>query len=320
MFEPAATFPGMRICVIGAGSLGSAIGGTLALAGEDVVLVTRNAEHVAAIRSDGLRLDDGGGAVRVARVSATTSYDGLDPVDVAIVLVKSFDTEGAIAAAASVIGSDTAVLTLQNGVGCEELIAAAVGIERVVAGRTFVGGRIVEPGLVEYGIEGRRTTIGELDGSSSDRIAGIARTFEAAGMVVDVSTDIVAMMWEKLFVNVATGAWSALTGLPYGELSIHPDVERMAVATVAEAIDVARGLGIAVTTTDPSVPWRRAWEGLPYGFQASMLQSVEKGSRTEVDVMHGAVCRGGVEAGVPTPINDTLWAAVRGLERRLELD
>ena len=82
---------------------------------------------------------------------------------------------------------------------------------------------------------------------------------------------------------------------------------------------MARGLGIAVTTTDPEVPWRRAWEGLPYGFQASMLQSVDKGSRTEVDVMHGAVCRGGREAGVPTPINDTLWAAVRGLERKLEL-
>ena len=304
--------------VIGAGSLGSAIGGTLALAGHDVTLVTRNRAHVDAIDAGGLRLDDGR-SVRAVHVGAATGYAGLAVADLAIVLAKSFDTEEAVAAALPVVGDDTTVLTLQNGVGCEELVAAVVGAERVVGGRTFVGGRIVEPGLVEFGIVGRHTTIGELDGRRTDRIEAIAAAFTDAGMETSVSGDITAMMWEKLFVNVATGAWSALTRLPYGELSIQTDVEQMAIATVAEAITVARALGIAVTTSDPEVPWRRAWEGLPYGFQASMLQSVAKGSRTEVDVMHGAVCRGGREAGVPTPVNDTLWAAVRGLERHLEL-
>jgi 2-dehydropantoate 2-reductase len=308
----------MRVVVIGAGSLGSAIGGILALDGSDVVLVTRNRAHVESIDRAGLRLDDGE-SVRVAPVVATTDYRGLDPAELAIVLVKSFDTEAAVRAALPVVSETTTVLTLQNGVGCEEMIASVVGEERVVAGRTFVGGRIVEPGLVEYGVSGRSTTIGELDGTRSARIDDIARTFTSAGVETDVADDIRVMMWEKLFVNVATGAWSALTGLPYGELSTHPDVEPMAIATVAEAIDVARANGIAVTTTDPAEPWRRAWEGLPFGFKASMLQSIEKGSRTEVDVMHGAVRRAGREVGVPTPINDTLWAAVRGLERRLEL-
>jgi len=306
------------VCVIGAGSLGSAIGGTLALAGHDVVLVTRNIEHVDAIAQHGLRLHDGR-TERVAGVGAAANYAGLEPVELAIVLVKSFDTRGAVEVARPVIGHGTTVLSLQNGVGCEEIISEIVGIERVIAGRTFVGGRLVEPGLVEYGVEGRQTTIGELDGSSSDRIEAFAELFRAAGMATDVSNDIVAMMWEKLFVNVATGAWSALTGLPYGELSVHPEVERAAIATVAEAMEVARALGVATTTTDPEIPWRRAWEGLPYGFKASMLQSIEKGSRTEVDVMHGAVCRGGREAGIATPINDTLFAAVKGVERRLSL-
>ena len=305
--------------VIGAGSLGSAIGGTLALDGHDVTLVTRNAEHVAAVSTGGLQLDDGA-AVRTAPVRAATGYDDVGPADLAIVLVKSFDTDEAVRAALPVVGADSTVLTLQNGVGCEETCAEIVGVERVIAGRTFVGGHIVEPGRVEYGIGGRLTTIGELDGARTPRIEAIADAFTRAGMETVISDDIAVLMWEKLFVNVATGAWSALTGLPYGELSVHPDVEAMAIATVAEAIEVARALGIAVTTTDPAVPWRRAWEGLPYGFKASMLQSVDKGSRTEVDVMHGAVCRGGRAAGVPTPINDTLWAAVRGLERRLELD
>ena len=308
----------MRVCVIGAGSLGSAIGGTLADAGHDVVLVTRNQAHVDAINARGLVMIDGDGE-RCVPVEAATGYRAVGIVDLAIVLVKSFDTQAAIEAAVPVIGPDTPVLTLQNGVGCEEMIADVIGADRVVAGRTFIGGRITAPGVVEFGVVGRRTTIGELDGSLTPRLAMIAEVFERAGMKVDVSTDMVVMMWEKLFVNVATGAWSALTGLPYGELSIHPDVGQMAIATVAEAIEVARRLGIAIVTTDPEVPWRRAWQGLPYGFKASMLQSIEKGSRTEVDVMHGAVCRGGREAGVPTPINDTLFAAVKGLERCLRL-
>lgn len=309
----------VQVVVVGAGSLGSAIGGTLARAGHPVTLVTRNVDHVAAIRDHGLRLHDGD-TERTVAIEASTAYDDVPVADLVIVLVKSFDTVDAISAARRVVGDETIVLTLQNGVGCEDMIAEVVGRERVIAGRTFVGGRILEPGLVEFGVAGRTTTIGELDGSRTERIGRVAEMFAAAGMHTVVTDDVVAMMWDKLLVNVSTGAWSALTGLPYGELSVHPEVEPMAIATVAEAMEVARALGIAITTTDPADPWRRAWSGLPHGFKASMLQSVEKGSRTEVDVMHGAVSRGGRRAGVPTPINDTLWAAVRGLERRLELE
>ncbi|MDW3213263.1 MAG: ketopantoate reductase family protein [Ilumatobacteraceae bacterium] len=309
----------MRVCVLGAGSLGSVIGAMLARSGHDVTLVTRNDAHVSAIRRRGLLLVDDRERREVA-VGAATSVDGLTPPDLLVVLVKSFDTRSAMEEAADLVGDDTLVLTLQNGVGCDEIIAEIVGADRVIAGRTFVGGRLTEPGVVEYGVEGRMTVLGELDGRVTDRLRVVADAFEASGMAVEISADIVAMAWEKLFVNVATGAWSALTGLPYGELSVHPEIERMAIATVQEAIDVARALGVGVTTSDPQVPWRRAWEGLPYGFKASMLQSVEKGSQTEVDVMHGAVTAGGRRAGVPTPVNDALVAAVHGLELRLRLE
>ncbi len=308
----------MHICVLGAGSLGSVIGGCLARDGHVATLVTRNAAHVETVNRRGLQLVDEHGSETV-EVVATTTTQGLPTPDLLIVLVKSFDTASAVGAARHLVGDDTLVLTLQNGVGCEEIIAGVVGPGRVIAGRTFVGGSMLEPGVIEYGVAGRRTVMGELDGVVTARLRSVADAFTHAGLQVDISTDIVAMMWEKLFVNVATGAWSALTGLPYGELSVHPDVERMAIATVAEAIAVARALDIEVTTTDPSEPWRRAWEGLPPGFKASMLQSIDKGSRTEVDVMHGAVCAGGRRAGVPTPINDTLVAAVHGLERRLAI-
>ena len=308
----------MQVCVLGAGSLGSVIGGMLARAGHDVTLVSRNEAHVAAIRQSGLTLVDDREELRIP-LRAVTSPDGLPAPDLLVVVVKSFDTRAALASAAELLGDDTLILTLQNGVGCEEIIAEIAGRGRLVAGRTFIGGRMTGPGVVEYGVEGRTTALGELDGRRTDRLQALADTFDAAGMGVETSTDMVAMMWEKLFVNVATGAWSALTGLPYGELSVHPDVERMAVATVAEAMAVANALGVAVSTRDPTVPWRRAWEGLPYGFKASMLQSIERGSRTEVDVMHGAVTAGGRRTGVETPVNDALVAAVHGLERRLEL-
>lgn len=309
----------MRIVVLGAGALGTVIGAVLSKAGDDVMLVSRNRAHVDAINEHGARLRGADGEQAVEVAASSRPPTGAEP-DLVIVLVKSFDTTAAIESIAPGLGEDSVVLTLQNGVGCEEMIADVVGRGRVIAGRTFVGGSMLAPGLVEYGVAGRRTTIGELDGTETERIRSVAATFRRAGLEVDVSTDIVATMWEKLFVNVATGAWSALTRLPYGELSVHADVERMAVATVAEAIAVARALGVSVSTTDPAEPWRRAWEGLPFGFKASMLQSVEKGSRTEVDVMHGAVCDGGRLVGVPTPVNDTLLAAVRGLERRLEID
>jgi len=320
----------MRIVIVGAGSLGSVIGGLLGRAGHQVTLVTRNVAHVAAIaRAGGVWLDDGVNTA-LGPVVATSSYDEVGVADLAIVLVKSFDTVDAVRAALPVIGDRTVVLSLQNGVGCEELITGVVGRDRVVAGRTFIGGRLIEPGVVEFGAAGRLTTIGELATPSSNgagggvgdkggRVDALAEEFSRAGIATSVSADIRVTMWEKLFVNVATGAWSALTGLPYGELSVEPHVVEAAIATVAEAMVVARALGVAVTTTDPSVPWRQAWEGLPYGFKASMLQSIEKGSRTEVDVIHGAVCRGGQEAGVLTPINDTLLAAVKGVERRLAL-
>src|SRR5690606_33677734 len=115
-------------------------------------------------REHGLRMHDGT-CEEAVPVGASTTYDSLDPADIVVVLVKSFDTTDAVTSALPVVGDGTIVLTLQNGVGCEEMIADVVGAERVIAGRTFVGGRIVEPGVVEYGIDGRTTTIGELDGS-----------------------------------------------------------------------------------------------------------------------------------------------------------
>ncbi len=306
----------MKICVLGAGALGCSIGGVLTEAGEEVWLINRSAAHIEAMQRDGLRMLDGG-VERAVKVHAATSCAGLAPMDLVIVLVKSFDTAAAIEAAAPVIGEHTVVLSLQNGLGHEDILAEVVGRRRVLAGKTYVGGVMTGPGRVTIGTRGKLTLIGELDGSMSGRVQAIAHAFNRAGLETTVSPNIVGAMWDKLLINVATGALSAITGLPYGGLYSLAEVEATAVAAVAEAIAVARAGGVQLSIAEPRQAWEMAAAGLPAEFKASMLQSIEKGSRTEIDFINGSVVRWGERCGVPTPVNRALIACVKGIELRL---
>lgn len=302
--------------MIGAGALGSTIGGTLAAAGHDVHLVDTWAAHVAAIARDGLELREGD-AERTVRVPACTSVAGLAEVDLAIVLVKSYHTREAAEAARRIVGPRTVVMSLQNGLGHEEILADVFGRERVLAGKTYAGGVLVGPGRVLAGVRGKKTVIGELDGGSSERAQRIAAALTAAGLETTVSTDIVGTMWDKLLINVATGALAGITRLPYGLLYDVPQVEATALAAVAEAISCAKAQGIALANDAPRAAWLLAKEGLPAGFRTSMLQSLDKGQPTEVDYINGAVVRAGARCGVPTPVNATLVACIKGIERGL---
>lgn len=306
----------MKISVLGAGALGSAIGGTLQEAGAQVTLINRSPAFVAAVRRDGLILRDGGVDRRVA-IAAATSCADLAPADLVIVLVKSFHTREAISTAAPIIGPDTLVLSLQNGLGHEDILAEAVGRERVLAGKTYVGGVMLAPGHVIAGVRGKETLIGELAGGISARAERIAAFFSAAGLTTHVSADIVATIWDKLLINVATGALSAITRLTYGDLYAVPELRDTALAAVAEAMAVAQARGVRLGISVPQQAWDKAGAGLPPEFKASMLQSLEKGSLTEIDYINGAVVRCGAQCGVATPVNAALVACVKGIERRL---
>lgn len=307
----------MKIAVLGAGALGCAIGGALAQAGNSVVLINRNAAHVEAINNQGLRMRTPAGEQTV-RTAATTSAAGLGPVDLVIVLVKSFHTEAAMSAATALIGPQTTVLSLQNGLGHEDVLAQIVGREHVLAGKTYVGGVLLAPGQIISGTEGKETLIGELDGRISERAQHIAATFNAAGLTTTVSDNILGTMWDKLLINVSTGAVSGITRLTYGPLYGIPEIEATAVAAVREAMDVAQAAGVRLSYTDPRDAWLKARAGLPDDFKTSMLQSLEKGSVTEIDFINGAVVRWGQRCGVATPVNATLVACIKGVERALQ--
>lgn len=306
----------LKICVLGAGALGCAIGGVLAEAGCTVTLVTRNAAHVAAINRDGLRLVEQGRERRVV-VRAATDCSSLEPMDLVIVLVKSFHTRQAIESARAIVRPGTVVLSLQNGLGHEDVLAEVVGRDKVMAGKTYVGGVLLAPGRILVGSAGKETLIGELDGRISPRALAIRDEFRRAGLPITLSENIVGTMWDKLLVNVSTGALSGITALTYGELYKLPEIEACALAAVGEAMAVAKASGVVLATREPRDAWLKAAEGLPADFKTSMLQSLEKGSVTEIDFINGAVVRWGQRSGVTTPVNQALVAGIKGIEHRL---
>lgn len=309
----------MKICILGAGSLGSTIGGALAEAGMDVYLINRRPEFVQKINETGLKMRVGE-TEKLVPIKARTRSEGIGPVDLIIVLVKSFHTKEAMEAATDLLGENTMVMSLQNGLGNEEVLAEIVGEKRIIAGKTYVGGVMLEPGYVLAGIEGKHTYIGELDGTVTERITNVSKAFTRAGLATVVSHNILGIIWDKLLINAATGALSGITKLTYGGLYDIPEIEAIALQAVEEGIAVAKSNGIGLSIEDPKEIWLKAAEGLPADFKASILQSLEKGSVTEIDYINGAIVRWGKRCQVATPYNETLVANIKGIEYKLAED
>ena len=297
--------------------MGSVVGGYLATAGNSVTLIDVNDDFVTAINSKGLILESEG-AEKVVDIEAATNSTNLQPVDLIVVLVKSFHTEEAIKGCLNLLGPKTMVLSLQNGLGHEEVLAKIVGKEKVIAGKTYIGGVLSAPGHAVAGVRGKETIIGELDGRVTPRVHNIAKTFGVANLATSVSDNILGAMWDKLLINVAAGALSGITGLNFGNLYDLPEIKETAVEAVAEAMRVANALGVNLETAKPEDAWVKASAGLPFDFKPSVLQTLEKRMTTEIDFINGAVVRAGRQAGIATPVNATLVACIKGIERAFD--
>ncbi len=307
----------MKICMLGAGAMGCSIGGMLAAHGEDVAFVDTWQEHVDAMRVNGLTMRIGEIEKKIP-VKAQTSCQDLGIMDLIIVFVKSFATKEAIASATSLISDDTMVLSLQNGLGNEEEMLEVIDKKHLICGRTYAGGSLLAPGTVAANVTGKESYIGEMDGTVTRRIKQVAEVMNASGLECHVSDNIRGLMWDKLLINVATGALTSITRLPYGPLYEIPELHDCAIEAVKEGIATAKALGVRLASEDPEDAWQKANQSLPYLFKPSMLQGVEAGKRSEIRFINGAVVRFGKEAGVPTPVNDTLVACMVGIERWLE--
>ena len=306
----------MKIVMLGAGALGSTIGGTLAMGGNDVHFVDMWQEHVDLINKDGLHMTNEKEDWYV-RGDARTTADTIGEADLVIVLVKSFATKQAVEQLkqTNVIGKNTLVMSLQNGLGNEETIASVIGSENVISGKTYVGGRLIQAGYISAGVQGKWTYIGELNGEITDRIQTVCNVFNDAGLLCEVSDNIKGLIWDKLLINVAAGALCGITRLPYGPLYEEDYIKDVAVAAIQEGIQVAKAAGVVLKSEDPQYPWVAASEGLPGTFKTSILQSLELKRPTEIDFINGSIVEWGKKYGIATPVNQTLVACVKGIEK-----
>jgi 2-dehydropantoate 2-reductase len=304
----------MKIAIVGTGAMGSVYAGLLGDAGNEVWAVDRWAEHVEAIRARGLAVEGASGN-RTVRLHATSDPAEAGVCELVVIATKAMDVEAAARAARPLLGDDTVVLPIQNGLGSADRVAAVLGEERVAIG--VVGGfgaSIVEPGHVHHnGWELVR--LGERHGPATARIRRIAETWADAGFRVEVYDDVDRLVWEKLVCNVCFSATCAILERTIGSVLDDPDAWDVASTCAQEAYDVARARGIALGFDDPVAYARAFGEKIP-GARPSMLLDVLAGRPTEIDVINGAIPPAAREAGVAAPVNETVSALVRAKSAR----
>jgi 2-dehydropantoate 2-reductase len=299
----------MRVCVVGCGAIGSLFAGHLGRVGSvEVWAYELQREHVDAINARGLRIS--GASELVGAVHATTDPGAIPPCQYGIVATKSMHTEAAIAATAAAF-ADGAVCSVQNGVGNEELLARHV--PRVMRGTTFPAGHLVAPGHVEQDTGGK-TWIGPFEPkpATMDEVERLAAALSEGGMETIAMPDARGAQWTKLIFNAATNPVGALTRLPHGWACEREDIREVVRGLVAEGRAVAAALGVELDS-DPDELVDHATR-VAHDHKASMLQDVEARRPTEVDFLNGGISRFGREQGIDTPLNDAMWALVKGLE------
>jgi 2-dehydropantoate 2-reductase len=298
------------VCIVGCGAVGSLFAANLAQLGDvEVWAYDLSRAHVDAINEHGLRLSGAGDVL--GRLRATSEAAELPPCEFGIVATKAMHTEAAIAATAHAF-EDGCVATVQNGLGNEEALARHVA--RVIRGTTFPAGKILEPGHVQWDVKGD-TTLGPYGDTPLDEVVRLADACTRAGMPTHAVEDARGPQWRKVIFNASTNPIGALTGLTHGRVCERPDLRALVSGLVSEGKAVAAAQGIELDADPEALIDHAAKPEVAYGHKASMLQDVEARRPTEVDWLNGGIVRVGREHGVPTPLNDAIWALVKGVEQ-----
>ena len=302
-----------KLYVLGAGAMGSLFGGLLAEGGMDVTLIDPWQGHVEAIRQHGLRMVGFGGDRHIT-VKAAIAASGLPTADIIFVQCKAIHSHAAIAAAQAIVGPGTAVISFQNGLGSEEVLASVVGADRVLGGLTAQGASIEGPGVVRNYAE-LPSHIGEMEGGISDRVTALAALFSEHGLPTSPSTDIRLDIWKKLMANVGISAPSGIANLKIRELFQVPEMSETAYAAIDEAVEVGKAVGVALDANEArEVLSKIAGPGGSGDNKTSLCNDLLNRRPTEIDFINGAIVRLGRQHGIATPVNATLVAAVKAQE------
>ncbi len=297
----------MRIVIVGAGGVGGYFGARLARSGQDVTFLARGA-HLDAIRGGGLRIRSAVEGEYTVAVTAVEKVAGLAVADAVLLCVKSFDTEAAVEQIRAVVGPDTAVLSLQNGVDNEDKIDALLGPGHAVGGVAYVFAAIEAPGVIAHTFSGR-IVLGELDGRVTSRAERLCEVFTAAAISAGVSDDIRRVLWEKYLMISAQAGTTALTRSPIGVIRALPPTWRMYRLIVEELAALGRAAGVALPAD--VVESTVANAGKMAGHLSSSLHhDLVHGKRLELEALHGHAVRLGQRLDVPTPTVFAVYAAL----------
>jgi 2-dehydropantoate 2-reductase len=305
----------MHFAFVGAGAVGGFYAALLARAGHDVSVVARGA-HLEAIRRDGLRIESGAVGSFRSSVNAESDPARVGPADVVVLAVKTYSNPSALPLIVPMVGPDTTVLTVQNGVDSAEEVAAVVGEAQTIAGATYIASGIDAPGIIKHTGDLRRIVLGECTGAPdavSDRVQRIAAAMALADITVEPVPDSRVPIWKKFIFLAPFAGVTAASRRSIGPVWAEPAGRTTFLGAVAEVEAVARGSGISVAA-DVTAGVERFAEGLPSGMRSSMLIDLALGKPLELESLPGAVVRRGAAAGVPTPIMETLYAVLKPFE------
>lgn len=311
----------MRIAVFGAGAVGGYFGGRLAQAGEDVVVIARG-EHLEAMRARGLRVESIEGDFTIKPVQATDDPAAIGVVDAVLVAVKAWQVPQAAREMRPLVGAETFVVPLENGVEAPSQLAAVLGEEHVLGGLCRIISALVEPGHIRHAGISPTITFGELDRRRSERVEGLYEAFQRAeGVTPTIASDIHVAMWEKFLFIAALSGVGAVTRAPVGVLRSLPETRAMLVEAMDEILLVAQARDVALPRE--TVAETMAFiDGLPPQGTASMQRDVMAGRPSELESQNGAVVRLGQEVGIEAPLHNFIYRSLlpQELEARGEIN
>jgi 2-dehydropantoate 2-reductase len=299
----------MRIAVVGAGGVGGGFGAALARAGADVTFIARGA-HLAAMKNHGLKVQGGRGETHLVPTKATDNPAEIGKVDIVLFCVKLWDVESAGQHIKPLIGPDTAVIPLQNGVDAAERLVPILGPKAVMGGVAQISASIVAPGVIQQVGTFMRMIFGELDGKRSKRGEDFLALCLKAGFDATFSEQILTELWMKFILLAANASITAVTRQPIGKLRDDPDLRQIFIAAWQETVDVGRARGVALPADalDEILEFTRH---APPAMKASMALDLERGNRLELPWLGGKVVELGRQLGVPTPAHGMMYAMLK---------
>ncbi len=299
----------MRILVLGAGAIGSSVGGFMAKAGHTVTLVSQQKDHVDAVNRNGLRITGIWGNHHVTGLTALTSVDRLKPgqFELISISVKSYDTGTAVESIKHLVDDRTLVLSYQNGLGNAERIAQTVGWHRTVGARVIYGARLTEPGTTDITVIAEPSALGVYSPDApADRVREIAGAMNQAGIPTVYTDSVATKLWQKITYNSALNPLSALLDVNYGKLAESPHTLEMMREIISEIYAVGHAMNVPLDPPTAEAYFDRFINVLippTAAHYASMREDVRQGRRTEIDALNGAIVKYGQQCGVPTPLN-----------------